>query len=76
MALLTLRPPQALSSHTQTHQTLHAVPLRTQVRAIKEDDEEVGLQAVEFWSTLCDYELELLEDGEEGEVRGFDDLGV
>jgi hypothetical protein len=35
------------------------------VKAIREDEEDVALQAVEFWSTLCDYELELLE--EEGE---------
>jgi hypothetical protein len=37
------------------------------VKAIKEDNEEVSLQAVEFWSTLCDYELELEEEGEEAE---------
>lgn len=40
------------------------------VKAIKEDEQDVALQAVEFWSTICDYELELEEEGEEaGEVR-------
>jgi hypothetical protein len=37
------------------------------VKAIKEDEEDVALQAVEFWSTLCDYELELEEEGEAAE---------
>lgn len=32
------------------------------VKAIKEDQEEVALQAIEFWSTVCDTEAELLED--------------
>eukprot|EP00798_Chlamydomonas_sp_ICE-L_P017132 gene17132-23436_t len=31
------------------------------VRAIKEDQEEVSLQAIEFWSTVCDTELDLLD---------------
>eukprot|EP00798_Chlamydomonas_sp_ICE-L_P030705 gene30705-35732_t len=31
------------------------------VKAIKEDQEEVSLQALEFWSTLCDTELDLLD---------------
>lgn len=39
------------------------------VKAIQGDTEEVALQAVEFWSTLCDYELELREDdASSGEV--------
>jgi hypothetical protein len=38
------------------------------VKAIKEDEEDVALQAVEFWSTLCDYELEL-EEGGSDDVR-------
>jgi importin subunit beta-1 len=42
------------------------------VKAINEDNEEVGLQAVEFWSTLCDYELELEEEDNPEEVsEGF-----
>jgi importin subunit beta-1 len=36
------------------------------VKAIREDEEDVALQAVEFWSTLCDYELELEEEEEAG----------
>jgi hypothetical protein len=40
------------------------------VKAINEDNEEVGLQAIEFWSTLCDYELDLLEEGPGSEEVG------
>ncbi|KAG1660011.1 hypothetical protein FOA52_009831 [Chlamydomonas sp. UWO 241] len=32
------------------------------VKAMKEDQEEVALQAIEFWSTICDTEAELLDD--------------
>ncbi len=32
------------------------------VKAVKEDDEEVALQAIEFWSTVCETEADLLED--------------
>ena len=32
-----------------------------QVKAIKEDQEEVALQAIEFWSTVCDTEADLLD---------------
>jgi importin subunit beta-1 len=35
------------------------------VKAIKEDDESVGLQAIEFWSTICDIEIERIESHEE-----------
>jgi importin subunit beta-1 len=38
------------------------------VKAIKEDNEEVGLQAVEFWSTLCDIELDLADDDDPSEA--------
>lgn len=37
------------------------------VKAIRGDEEDVALQAVEFWSTLCDYELELAEEGEDAD---------
>ena len=50
------------------------------MKAIRGDEEEVALQAVEFWSTLCDYELELEEEGEDAEEVGgggadFSDFG-
>ena len=37
------------------------------VKAIKEDQEEVALQAIEFWSTVCDTEAELLEEPDDSE---------
>lgn len=39
------------------------------VKAINEDSEDVGLQAVEFWSTLCDIELDLADEDDPAEVR-------
>lgn len=41
------------------------------VKAIKEDSEEVALQAIEFWSTICDTELEIMEDPGEEPNHGF-----
>lgn len=40
--------------------------------AVRKDDEVVGLQGIEFWSTICDVELELLESqaSHEGYVKG------
>lgn len=38
------------------------------VKAIQEDTEEVGLQAVEFWSTLCDIELDMADEDDPAEV--------
>ncbi|CAM8989944.1 unnamed protein product [Rhodiola kirilowii] len=35
-------------------------------KAVREDDELVALQAIEFWSSICDEEIEILEEyGEE-----------
>lgn len=31
-------------------------------KAIKEDEEPVALQAIEFWSSICDEEIDILED--------------
>jgi importin subunit beta-1 len=43
------------------------------VKAIRTDEEDVALQAVEFWSTLCDYELDLEEEARErAEAEGAD----
>lgn len=39
------------------------------VKAINEDSEDVGLQAVEFWSTLCDIELDLADEDDPAEVN-------
>lgn len=49
--------------------TLHYAYLETYIkdifdvtwRAIREDQEPVALQAVEFWSSVCDEELELMQ---------------
>jgi importin subunit beta-1 len=41
------------------------------VKAINEDSEEVGLQAVEFWSTLCDIELDLQDEDDPTEVSWY-----
>eukprot|EP00003_Mantamonas_plastica_P023266 TRINITY_DN4156_c0_g1_i6.p1 TRINITY_DN4156_c0_g1~~TRINITY_DN4156_c0_g1_i6.p1 ORF type:complete len:930 (+),score=348.10 TRINITY_DN4156_c0_g1_i6:188-2791(+) len=37
--------------------------------AIKEDDEKVCLRAIEFWSTICDEELLIMEEAEAGGSR-------
>ncbi|KAL5706753.1 Importin subunit beta-1 [Ranunculus cassubicifolius] len=31
-------------------------------KAVKEDEEPVGLQAIEFWSSICDEEIDILEE--------------
>ncbi|GLC59478.1 hypothetical protein PLESTB_001491700 [Pleodorina starrii] len=40
-------------------------------KAIKDDDDEVGTQAIEFWSTVAEYELELLDDGKDDQCKNF-----
>jgi len=37
---------------------------------IKNDEETVALQAIEFWSTLCEEEMELLDEAQEYAERG------
>jgi len=37
---------------------------------IKTDDEKVALQAVEFWSTVCEEEMVLLDEAAESQERG------
>ncbi|GKD50034.1 importin subunit beta-1 [Tanacetum coccineum] len=31
-------------------------------KAVKEDEEPVALQVIEFWSSICDEEIDILED--------------
>ncbi|KAG2492867.1 hypothetical protein HYH03_008782 [Edaphochlamys debaryana] len=40
-------------------------------KAIKEDEDEVATQAIEFWSTVAEYELELFDDGKEDDCKNF-----
>eukprot|EP01031_Cornospumella_fuschlensis_P032571 gene32571-39383_t len=35
-------------------------------QAIRADAQEVGMQAIEFWNTVCDQEIGIMEDMEEG----------
>lgn len=46
------------------------------VKAIQEDVEDVGLQAVEFWSTLCDIEQDLADEDDPSEVGALVSLTV
>eukprot|EP00562_Extubocellulus_spinifer_P003635 CAMPEP_0178537046 /NCGR_PEP_ID=MMETSP0696-20121128/36395_1 /TAXON_ID=265572 /ORGANISM="Extubocellulus spinifer, Strain CCMP396" /LENGTH=871 /DNA_ID=CAMNT_0020169277 /DNA_START=56 /DNA_END=2671 /DNA_ORIENTATION=+ len=39
---------------------------------IKTDEEPVALQAIEFWSTLCEEEQELLDEAADAEERGVE----
>ena len=42
------------------------------VKAIREDQEEVALQAIEFWCTVCDTECDMLDDPDpEDPCHGF-----
>ncbi|KXZ55363.1 hypothetical protein GPECTOR_3g492 [Gonium pectorale] len=40
-------------------------------KAIKDDEDEVATQAIEFWSTIAEYEQELLDDGKESDCKNF-----
>lgn len=44
--------------------------------AISTDEPTVGMQAIEFWNTICDQELTLLEDIEDGEAEQSELLGI
>jgi importin subunit beta-1 len=40
------------------------------IDAIRRDDEAVAKQAIEFWSTLCEVEMEMLDEEEDFSSRG------
>lgn len=44
--------------------------------AITSDQDEVGLQSLEFWSSMCDVELELLEEMQYADLDGADTHAV
>eukprot|EP00967_Tisochrysis_lutea_P053819 scaffold67089_cov34-Tisochrysis_lutea.AAC.7 len=47
-------------------QALYQLTLQSIEKATKDPDEdEVGQQAIEFWSTICEEEIEILEEAEE-----------
>lgn len=37
------------------------------INTIRTDDPVVGMQAIEFWNTICDQEINIIEDLEDGE---------
>ncbi|KAF5206775.1 Importin subunit beta-1, partial [Thalictrum thalictroides] len=41
-------------------------------KAVREDEEPVTLQAIEFWSSICDEEIDILEEyGGDSDIRCF-----
>lgn len=51
--------------YDQLDNYFHAILQRT-AEAITKDDENVGLQAIEFWSTICDEEISVQEEIDDG----------
>lgn len=37
---------------------------------MKSQDEQVGMQGIEFWSNVCDEEIQLAEEFEQAEIEG------
>jgi len=40
------------------------------LNAIRNEEEPVSLQAIEFWSTICDEEMEILGEMEDAAIEG------
>jgi len=44
---------------------------RLTMEAIQRDEEDVAKQAIEFWSSLCEVEMDILDEAEELQARGM-----
>ncbi|GLI60678.1 hypothetical protein VaNZ11_002880 [Volvox africanus] len=40
-------------------------------KSIKDDEDEVATQAIEFWSTVAEYELDMMDDGKDDQCKNF-----
>lgn len=40
------------------------------VQAIQQDEEDVAKQAIEFWTSLCEVEIEILDEMEDARIKG------
>jgi len=56
---------------TKYMQSLYQLTLQSITKASQDvSEDDVGQQAVEFWSTICDEEIELMEEEEEAKEQG------
>nr|GEX70363.1 hypothetical protein [Tanacetum cinerariifolium] len=44
------------------YSSLHVEYFNITAKVVKEDEESAALQAIEFWSSICDEEIDILED--------------